>query len=213
MNAPITWHTEFARVVACTKCTTTTDCNLLRDTAENVPQPGYVGAGYLKSRVLLVGQNPGTSKVLEVQDRPYTAALRALRDEPTEERYSELRRVLGKFIPQWPITNNYFPLSECGLLLDDIAYCNVIRCRTASDKKPTEYLAKQCVGEHFVRWLRHLEPKVVVFIGKWAWEQGRSSVASMKIPCSYMNRQRSLSWADRSANRVEVIALVRKHRG
>ena len=213
MNAPIAWHTEFARVVACTKCTTATDRNLLRDVAENVPQPGYVGAGYLKARVLLVGQNPGTPKAREAKDRPYTAALRVLRDEPTQERYSELAIVLRKFIPQWPVTTNYFPLAECKLSLEDIAYCNVIRCRTANDERPTQYLAGQCVGEHFVRWLGHLAPNVVVFIGKWAWEQGRGSVASLGIPCSYMNRQRSLSAADRSANRAEVTALVRKHRG
>ena len=213
MNAPIAWHTEFARVVACTKCTEATDRNLLRDAAENVPQPGYVGAGYWKARVLLVGQNPGTPKAREAKDRPYTAALRVLRDEPTPERYSELVMVLREFIPRWPITNNYFPLAECDLSLEDIAYCNVIRCRTADDKKPTDDLAGQCVKEHFVRWLRNLAPNVVVFIGKWACEQGRREVASLNIPCSYMNRQRSLSSADRSANRAEVTALVRKHRG
>lgn len=213
MNTQIAWHTEFAKIVACTKCTPSTDRNILRDVAENVPQPGYVGTGYLKARVLLVGQNPGTPKKLEVRDRPYTNALRLLRDEPTHERYSELGIVLREFIPDWPITNNYFPLAECELSLEDIAYCNVIRCRTACDKKPTAYLASQCIKEHFVRWLRYLEPNVVVFIGKWAWTQGRDTVSSLNIPCSYMNRQRSLSSADRLTNRIEVTALVRKHRG
>jgi len=210
MNTPIAWHTEFARVIACIKCTTATDRNLLRDAVENVPQPGYVGAGYSKARVLLVGQNPGTPKAREAINRPYIAALCALRDEPTQERYSELAKRLRDIIPQWPITTNYFPRD---LSLEDIAYCNVIRCRTANDKKPTEYLADQCVGEHFVRWLRHLAPNVVVFIGKWAWEQGRASVASLSIPCSYINRQRSFSSADRLANRAEITALVCKHRG
>ena len=209
----IEWHTEFARIISCAKCTRTTCRHILRDNEENIPQPGYIGARYLESRVLLVGQNPGTPKSREVQDRPYTAALRLLRDEPTPQRYAELSSVLGNFIPQWPVTNNYFPLSDCGLTLEDISYCNVIRCRTVSDKKPNQLLAQECINEYFAHWLRLLAPNVVIFIGKWAWEQGHSAVAQAGIPCSYMNRQRSLSSDERTANRAEVATLVRERRG
>jgi uracil-DNA glycosylase len=213
MTTTIEWYAEFAKVISCEKCTAVTCRNLLRDNDENVPQPGYIGSGYPKARVLLVGQNPGTPKSQELQDRPYTAALRALRDEPTSHRYEELAAVLRNFIPQWPVTNNYFPLRECNLALEDIAYCNVIRCRTVGDKKPNERLAKECIGEHFASWLRLLEPNVVIFIGKWAWEQGQSAVARAGIPFSYMNRRRSLSSEERAANRMAVQILVHEHRG
>lgn len=209
----INWAAEFANVIACTKCTTQTCRNLLRDSQENVPQPGYIGPHYAKTRVLLVGQNPGTPKTLEVQDRPYTAALRALRDEPTEQRYAELSDVLKRFIATWPVTNNYFPLRECGLSLEDIAYCNVIRCRTVADKPPNDRLAAVCVSTHFERWLTLLQPRVVVFVGKWAWERGHSTVEKLGVPCAYMNRQRSLSSTERLANRQAVAELVRKCRG
>ena len=214
MNAPAEWrHTEFARVVSCTRCTYATDQNLLRDDGEHVPQPGYIGPHYRNSRVLLVGQNPATPKSLTVPDRPYTAALRALRDEPTPQRYKDLNAVLRDFIPQWHVHGNYFPLAESGLTLEDIAYCNIVRCRTSNDAKPSELLTTQCIDEHFIRWLDLLRPKVIVFVGKWAWRQGKSAVDTKGIPCAFMNRQRSLSQTERIANRAQVAALVRQHRG
>lgn len=214
MNAPVEWrHSEFARVISCTLCTQATDKKLLRDDGENVPQPGYIGPQDRKARVLLVGQNPGTPKSLAIQDLPYTAALRTLRDEPTPQRYKELGTVLRAFIPQWHVHGNYFPLVESGLSLEDIAYCNIVRCRTSGDGTPGELLTKQCLNEHFVRWLNLLTPKVVVFIGKWAWRQGNSSVGAKGIPSAFMNRQRSLSPTARAENLAQVVALVRQHRG
>lgn len=213
MQASINWHAEFARVIGCARCSVAMDRNLLRDAGENVPQPGYVGPRYGTAHVLLVGQNPGTPKTLATQDRLYTAALRALRDETVPERYTRLAAVLGGFIPQWPVHGNYFPLSECGLTLQHIAYCNIVRCRTFGDKAPNNAVVAQCINEHFTRWLRILAPRVVVFIGKWASERGASVVAAAGIPHSFMNRQRSLASAERAANRAAVVSVVRQHRG
>ena len=70
------WRLEFARVVRCEKCSSETDPNLLRDCGENVPQPGYIGVGYQRSKLLLVGQNPAVPPAkLELADKGYTAAL------------------------------------------------------------------------------------------------------------------------------------------
>ena len=112
--------------------TTATDRHLLRDAEEHVPQPGYIGSNYDARRVLLVGQNPAIPGVLAAADLPYTAALRPLRDEPSVARYRELSSVLESFVPRWPVHGSYFPLQECGLTLQDIAHCNIVRCRTVS---------------------------------------------------------------------------------
>jgi uracil-DNA glycosylase len=208
MTVPIALHSEFAQVISCSRCSSVTDRHLLRDEVENVPQPGYVGSNYLHRRVLLVGQNPGTPKSLSAQDRPYTAALRALRDEPSSSRYDDLEKVLKHFIPQWPVHGNYFPLAECGLTLSDIAYCNVVRCRTSGDKKPGRTTTEQCVAAHFTPWLRLLAPRVIVFIGKWAADHVSGIVSQAGIPSAFMNRQRSLSYQERATNRAEVVALV-----
>lgn len=213
MHAPIDWYTEFARVIGCTCCSVATDRNLLRDGKENVPQPGYIGTRYDAARVLLVGQNPGTPKTLASQDLPYTSALRALRDEASLDRYAQLASVLRGFIPQWPVHGSYFPLTECGLTLDDIAYFNLVRCRTARDKAPNGAVVAQCTTEHFGRWVRALAPRVVVFIGKWASERGAGVVAALGVPHAFINRQRSLSSAERAANRAAVVSLVQQRHG
>jgi uracil-DNA glycosylase len=202
---------QFARIVGCARCTIANDRNLLRDADENVPQPGYIGANYPNTRVLLVGQNPKADPTsrLAAEDRHYTAALRALRDEPTAERYAALAKVLAEFIPRWPVHGGYFPLDECDLDLDDIAYCNVVRCRTMDDRIPGVQIFSACVREHFSRWLDYLSPKVVVFIGKRAWEGGNAAVEARGIPSAFMNRRRSLSSEERQANRAQVVSLVR----
>ncbi len=195
-------------MVRCASCTQAHGAKLLRDDAENVPQPGYVGANYEAHRVLLVGQNPGTPKTLSAEDLPYTAALRALRDTPNEAAFQQLRAQLESFIVRWPVHGNYFPLRECGLSLDDIAYTNVVRCRTLGDAAPSSAMTSNCVATHFERWLDVLAPRVVVFIGKWAADHAREPVASRGIPFAYMNRQRSLSGAERRANRDAVVEAV-----
>ena len=211
MAMPANWHSEFAKVISCQHCTQVTDRNLKRDACEDVPQPGYIGSRYHQTRLLLVGQNPGKPGNLAAADRPYTEALRALRDEPTPQLYASLSKVLRDFIPQWPVHGHYFPLSECGLTLEDIAYCNIVRCRTEENRAPNQLLAMQCLSQHFARWIDLLAPKFVVFVGKWAWQQGRSTLDKAGIPYDFMNRQRSLSTLEREANRIRVIQQVRSH--
>jgi hypothetical protein len=204
------WRGEFARVVSCSSCSILNSKILLRDDAENVPQPGYIGPQYRETGLLLVGQNPAVPPDrLAFADRIYTAALRAIRNEPTEEVYDTLQSILADFIPQWPVHGEYFPLAECGLSLDDIAYFNLVRCRTVNNSDPGGRIASKCIQEHFTRWLNLLAPRVVIFVGKWAHDKGSRFVSAMQIPYSYINRQRSLSSSERKSNRAEVVALVR----
>lgn len=209
MSTLHSWSQEFAHVIGCDHCSSTTDRNLLRDDVENVPQPGWVGGNYERTRLLLVGQNPGTPKSLAAADLPYTKALRDLRDNTTDFQYQDLVAVLRSFIPQWPVHGNYFPLAESGLTLEDIAYCNIVRCRTQADTSPGAKLVANCVSQHFSRWLELLKPQAVVFIGKWAAERGGTVVEAAGIPYRFMNRQRSLSSIERTENRNAVVQFVR----
>jgi hypothetical protein len=192
------WPREFARIVSCKSCVALQSGRLLRDDEENVPQPGYIGIRYWTKRVLLVGQNPAVPPDrLAAGDRPYTACLRKLRDEPTPGNFALLASILTSFIPTWPVHGGYFPLAVCGLDLDEIAYCNLVRCRTVENRTPAQQVAKNCTEIHFERWLDLPQPAVVVFIGKWAHDRARSRVESRRIPSGFMNRQRSLSTEDR----------------
>ena len=143
---------EFSNIVACERCTVATSSKLLRDNLENVPQPGFIGSNYKKKRVVLAGQNPGICPPQFVErDAVYTAALRTVRDEPSAVAMTELNRVLGRFVPEWPVHGNYFPLVECGLTLNDIAYFNVVRCRTQNNSAPGKYVINNCM-DHFKHW-------------------------------------------------------------
>ena len=208
MSETISWPVEFARVIACTRCSSDADGKLLRDKYENVPQPGYIGSRYCSRRVLFVGQNPGTPNRLETEDKPYTQALRNLREIPSEVAYANLMSVLEKFIPRWPVHGNYFPLLEAELVLEDIAYFNAVRCRTSDNARPGARVVATCLDAHFGRWLDHLSPSVVVFIGKWAADRASAQVHKRGIPFAFMNRQRSLVTFDRLENRKAVVQIV-----
>ncbi len=202
-------ETLFAEVIACKACDLVTCPRLLRDNDENVPQPGFVGREYAQSRVMLVGQNPAVPpERLRAADQPYTAALRALRDNPSVSTYEALSRVLRDFVTSWPIHGTYFPLGECGLTLDDIAYCNLVRCRTSGNTGPPAAAVRNCVSIHFDRWMDVLQPRVVVFIGMWALEHGGESVRQRGLPCDFINRNRSLNQQARLENREHVAQLV-----
>jgi hypothetical protein len=206
----VDWPFEFAEVIGCARCSRATDSNLMRDSEENVPQPGYIGSAYENKRLLLIGQNPWLpNSALSANDRAYTAALRSLRDDPSEARYAELRLVLDHFIPSWPVQNNYFPLAECGVRLDEIAYLNIVRCRTG-EHAPNANTVDNCLRTHFEKWLDKLNPSCVVFIGKWGAERGQRAVTSRRIPFATIDRNRVLTSEQRATNRGEVAAFVRK---
>ena len=182
---------------------------LLRDKLENLPQPGYIGSNYKSTRLLLIGQNPAICPLTKkIKDLIYMTALSCLAKNQTRENYEKLYRILLDFIPEWPVQRNYFPLEECGLNLEDIAYCNVVRCRTVNNRKPNVTLTHNCIKEHLFGFIDLVDPLVIVFIGKWAHDQLSPYLKNKGIPLAYMNRDRSLPGGKRDANRREVIKTV-----
>jgi len=200
---------EFATVIGCTKCDAHTSAKLLRDDNANVPQPGFVGKNFASKRVALAGQNPAIGPFRFIaRDARYTSALRALKTAPTLENFALLNSELAEFIRDWPVHGSYFPLQECGLDLQDIAYFNVVRCRTVGNSQPGTRVISNCL-EHFDRWLDILSPRVLVFIGKWAHDRAAHLATRRGIPTTFMNRERSLSTSEREANRRAVVSVVR----
>lgn len=215
------WPAEFARVVNCSRCTTLTGRNLLRDALENIPQPGFIGANFERKRVLLVGPNPAITKSAQslAADQPYTAMLRQLRDAPTEANFRLLLTVTRDFMPTWRVHQDYFPLRECGLELDDLAYMNVVRCRTArvnrstgklDDTPPNRRVVEMCVAEHFARWVDLLNPRIILFIGKYARDYGSAVALERQIPFDYLNRERSRTSELRASDLDRVARLLRR---
>ena len=159
---------EFSKVISCDYCSCNNYPKLLRDNSFNLPQPGYIGVNYEKNRVLFVGQNPGVSpSSYHAPDREFADALIAVRDKANAHSMTDLTKTLDRIMPAWSVFATHFPLAECGLRLDDIAYINVVRCRTAANATPSLNITRACIDNHFIRWLDWLQPHVVVCIGKW----------------------------------------------
>ena len=201
--------TSFSNVISCSKCDIYTSKKLLRDSQENIPQPGYIGKNYESSRLLLVGQNPGVAPdYMLKRDKIYTQSLRNLAATRDSQSYQNFYDVVIDFVPEWPVNRNYFTLEECGLSLEDIAYCNVVRCRTVGNAAPTKALIANCTSDHFLSFINAIDPKVVIFIGKWAHDNA-AHLLPKGIIYSYMNRMRSLNSAERQKNRAEVVYMVK----
>ena len=199
---------EFAKVISCDYCSRQGFPKLLRDDTFNLPQPGYIGSNYKNTGVLLVGQNPGVSPDrFSVQDRKFADAQIAVRDSANAASYGGMKNVLDGIMPTWPVVTKHFPLAECGLQLDDIAYVNVVRCRTHNNGTPGTKIIQACVSNHFVRWLDWLQPRVVVCIGKWAHGEVLGLLED-GIPNGFINRRRSLSGTERRENKESVVSLV-----
>jgi len=201
---------EFRRIYSCIECTSRTSTKLLRDSHDNLPQPGFIGQNYTQTGLILAGQNPGVCPPgLASEDAEYFRTLRKLRDKETPQVMSELMQVLHAFMHKWPIWRTYFPLKECGLELDDIAYFNVIRCRTIKNSAPGKGMIVNCL-EHFERWVDLLHPKGIIFLGKRAFEIAGHIPRQRRILYDFINRKRSLSSTERTQNRARIVALVKQ---
>ncbi|MBI4774950.1 MAG: hypothetical protein HY788_12365 [Deltaproteobacteria bacterium] len=178
---------EFARIVSCEACTTRTSSNLLRDSGENVPQPGFIGRNYRPKGLVLVGRNPAVCKPEHrEQDAAYTDVLRRLKRKPTPELKEELTVLLEDYMPKWWIIKK-FPFDECEVGLDDIAFFNVVRCRMTKDKHhPAQGVINNC-RPHFERWLDLLEPGLLIFLGKWGYDRADDFVNPKKTQTSFIN--------------------------
>lgn len=205
------WAAVFFRILSCERCDQRTCRKILRDCSDNLPQPGFIGPRFEERRVLLVGQNPGVSTSRQTSnDQKYHQALRRLRAEASSESWDELLRVLLAIIPTWPVNGNYFPLEEAELDLEQISYCNLVRCRTEKNSPPSVGMVQNC-NEYFCTWLDLLKPRVVIFIGKWAHDWAARYVAERSIPCAFVNRRRVLSSVERLQNRKCVVALIKRY--
>ncbi len=200
---------HFAEVISCDRCVGYP--KLLRDDYVNLPQPGYVGSNYTTTRVLLVGQNPAntTGHDRDNIDTEYAEAFTTILNNPTVGSMKTLQTIQERRMPTWKVVTEYFPIAQCGLKLEDIAYTNVVRCRTVENATPGIQITRTCISNHLVRWLDWLQPSVVVCIGKWAHDNIVELLEERRIPNGFMNRRRSLSRAERQENWAHIVNLVR----
>ena len=196
----------FSNVIGCERCSET---DVQRDAFFNLPQPGFVGKNYAAHKVIFIGQNPGTSpEHFAAEDKLYADLLLKLRQKQDSAAYSELYAFLVDFMRKWQVNKNYFPLDECGLGLEDIAYFNLVRCRTRANAVPGRNVTSACM-RHFVNWIEMLSPAVVVCIGKNPYDGISLELEQRGIPCCFINRARDLNNSERQINRNNAGNLVK----
>ena len=205
----------FSDVVLCNQCNPEKNSNLLKHNEKNVPQPGYIGKNYEQHRVLLIGRNPGecpSNPIIEARDLSYMKALLNLSEQQTNQAYQELYNTILNNIPQWPIVQNYFPLKECGLDLPDIAFCNVVRCRTKDNVSPSASQVQICKEHHLIKFIDTIEPKVIVCIGKWAYDRIKGLSSIQSIPKTYINMDKSLNAKARQTDKERAGKIVKQYK-
>jgi uracil-DNA glycosylase len=195
----------FSNVIGCTTCP---ESEVHRDNSFNLPQPGFIGKNYAAHRVILLGQNPGASpERFSAEDKLYADLLLKLHKSQDIAAYFELYIFLAAFMRRWQV-EKYFPLAESGLSLEDIAYFNLVRCRTRSNAVPSTNVTRACT-RHALSWIQMLSPKVVVCIGKYSYDNISAELARAGIPCCFINRARNLNNSERHADRSYAASLVK----
>ena len=196
---------EFGNVIGCERCAT---ADVQRDESFNLPQPGFIGKNFPAHKVILIGQNPGASPDrFADEDKRYADLLLKLRAEQDAAAYSKLYAFLLEFMRKWQV-KNFFPLAECGLDLEDIAYFNLVRCRTQANAAPGRNVTAACMW-HFINWIEMLSPTVVVCIGKNPYDRIIQYLEKRGIPCCFINRARDLNNSERQINRNAAAHFVK----
>ena len=187
----------FTSVLRCERCPVS---DVLRDRKENVPQPGWVGRRY--AGILFIGQNPGYRKERTGHhDEPYIAALRQVSDEKTLE---QLHDQMATSLPNFAMYRKYLQ----GINYEQVAFINVVRCRTAGDGKPKKGAIENC-RSHLGQWINALRPRLIVFNGKWANENIGDLVAP-GVRTFTINRDRSLSRQKRDEQLRDLREVLRE---
>ena len=155
------------------------------------PQGGFIGSHYAKSRVLIIGQNPGGGKLakagLSDEDRKYYSMVDIFRHKKTTSAFSSLMNYLEKsFIQKWPIFRRFDLERNWGINISDIALINAVHCRTIDDKTPSRRIVQRCFKEHTSKQIDILKPRLIICFGKKAYDLLTKLYANSAAPIKYI---------------------------
>jgi uracil-DNA glycosylase len=204
----------FLNVSRCTYCKGTP--SVLSD-SQNLPQAGFIGKQYAKSKILLIGQNPGISSNVEKfrqQNIEHSALISHLNERADVASYEALAEALKGYLREWPIKKKYFPAA---MEMDNLAFINLVRCRTQNNKAPGERTVTTCIDAHLIKWIEWLKPNAIVFLGKWAFDQFQQNPSLCNIRAKYagklfcINRDRSLNTAKLKVQKQWLAEFIETH--
>ncbi|MGH8457599.1 MAG: hypothetical protein ACRETE_11470, partial [Stenotrophobium sp.] len=140
---------------------------------DRTPQFGYVGAEYLRTRVLLLGINPGNGKETETRsptDARMMPALIHFAQNPTQENFTKAQQAYKAECQTWHIWNRHCRdvIGAGKLSLEEIAYSNCLPWRTGSNSAFSDAVAKKAATLYASPLIEELQPTVVIALGKTA---------------------------------------------
>jgi N-acetylglutamate synthase-like GNAT family acetyltransferase len=72
------------------------------------------------------------------------------------------------------------------LTLDDVAYFNILKCKTKENRTPSAALYQTCAQQTTRRQLEVLAPGFVLCFGKAVFDQVEAITAALRIPCNWI---------------------------
>jgi len=152
--------------------------------------PLIVGRDYSKSkkRVCIIAQNPGESKKQSIdeeqkrlkkfykykKDKDYNAFC----DFMVKKRFSGVKET------RCELFDNFHVLTNLDILPSQIAFTNVVKCRTKDNKTPGGKLINKC-SEHLENEIKALKPKVVITIGAEARKRIKEMYRNEDMPFNF----------------------------
>lgn len=171
MKSDTTKYSELAwDVLKCKRCEGN-KCKELGISYEKIDYhnlPLIVGRNYSKSkkRVCIIAQNPGESTKQSI-DEEQTHLQKFYRSEKNKdyEAFCEFM-VKERFsgVKKWKLFDNFHVLTNLDILPSQIAFTNVVKCRTTDNNGLGQPLIRKC-SYHLENEIKALEPKFVITLG------------------------------------------------
>jgi len=142
---------------------------------DQTPQFGFVGLKYPKTRVLLMGINPGNGKEKLERSPTDSRMMPALVDfakSPTPAHFARAQEAYKAECRTWHIWKRHCNeiVGAGGLLIEEIAYSNCLPWRTGTNSAFDYSVAKRAAALYVLPLIEELQPIVVVALGKRAGE-------------------------------------------
>lgn len=137
-----------------------------------IPQFGFVGSSFARTRVLLIGINPGNGPdgKRTAGDEIAMPVLRRFFEERSEVSFSMSQHAYKGVCESWPMWRRHCSevIGAGRLLMDEVAYTNCLPWRTNSKSTFSDDVGRRAAQSYAYPLIDELNPKVIIALGKRA---------------------------------------------
>ena len=154
------------------------------------PQPGFIGKRYFeaKCRVVIVAQNPGHASISShTPDEQHMYALwQSVANTQGAADFDTTMDFIGGFMKTWPIIQRARLQENYSVALEDIAYLNVLKCKTKENQRPSNEIYQTCLEQTTRKQLQALAPHYLLCFGKDTYTQIAPLAGQLRIRCNWI---------------------------